>query len=124
MILHADSEAFSSEAIVGSGTATSGVIRATHGQPESVSWVVTQTGTPDVDIEYAYSNDGTTFSAFIAAFGAAGNTSGGKFTNSTGQTNSAFVAWVPAPFYQVKLTNNDGVNTATCSVIVRQIEDV
>lgn len=97
----------------GGGTATSGVLRSTNGTPFSLIWTPTTAGTVNLTFEYALSEDGTNFSSFITAFGAGGLSSQGDFTNATTEVNAATLAWTDAPFYQVRITNNDA---SACAV--------
>ena len=113
----------SAAAITGSGgTAESGVIPATCSTPFSLIWTPTTAGTVNLTFEYAFSEDGTNFSDYATAFGAGGLSSQGDFTDATTEINAATVVWVEAPYYKVKITNNDST-AATVACMLNLVED-
>lgn len=107
----------------GGGEFTSGTIPAYHGTPFSLIWIITTAGSADMTFEYQFSEDGVTFSDDIRAFGATGASSEGDANNATGQKNGHNLSWVEAPFYRVKITNNDAT-AATCLCKLNLNEDV
>ena len=121
--ISANVKALDGVSVVNGTPQESSAIRVTQGIADTIQWTITQTGTPDVDFDYAISEDGETFTSYIPCFGAAGNSSAGEFTNSSGSLNGATVALEPAKFYKLRATNNDGVNTATVTLSLRYVEE-
>lgn len=56
---------FPGSTVAGTASVTSGAVNCTNGTPRTLDIQVTsETGTPDAKIEFATSQDGTTFSAY------------------------------------------------------------
>lgn len=93
-------------ALAASGTLVTGVIDCRRGDPEGLLLKVTGTGTPDVKLEAAFSNDGVTFNAYTAQDPIVASTNTEYATLQPQDFHLIGIPW--APFLKLKLTELTG----------------
>jgi hypothetical protein len=116
--MFARTKVFDGEVMLLSGVATSGVIRQTHQTPKAVHFRAVGTS-PNVKVEYTYSNDGISFSHADDETDMIGTGVVAGFTNNVQGWNAIAVTLKPADFYRFKVTNLNGSNGVTFDLKLR-----